>query len=142
LCIWKTLDRDTGQRVAWEGGRRDAAPLKRVVARLAPWDVTCSCTDMWATSAALIPPDTLGQHKATTHAIARNPCRQHHWCGRFQRQSIMVSHATEMVYVTMALCARCRVHGDIAAIFTLDRMMEATRSPTRGDVTLARPRKT
>jgi insertion element IS1 protein InsB len=106
--------------VDWEGRRRDAAPLKRVVDRLAPWQVTFSCTDKWAMSAAPILPDTLGQRKATRHAIARNHCRQRHWFGRLKRQSIMVSQVTEMVDVTMALCARFRVNGDGAAIVTRD----------------------
>ena len=118
----KALGRDTGQRVDWEGGRRDAAPLKRVVDRLVPWQVTFACTDTWARSAAPILPDTQGQRKATTHAIARNHCRQRHWFGRLKRKSIMVSHVTEMADVTMALYARFRVHGDGAAIVTLDRM--------------------
>ena len=103
----------------WEGGRRDAAPLKRVVDRLVPWQVTFACTDTWARSAAPILPDTPGQRKATTHAIARNHCRQRHWFGRLKRKAIIVSHVTEMVDVTMALCARFRVNEDGAAIVTL-----------------------
>jgi IS1 family transposase len=33
------LDRDTGQLLDWECGRRDKATLKKLVARLVPWDV-------------------------------------------------------------------------------------------------------
>jgi IS1 family transposase len=36
------------------------------------------CTDKWATYAAVIPPDTLVQGKATTPDIERNHGRQRH----------------------------------------------------------------
>ena len=49
LWIWKALDRDTGQLVDWEGGRRDKKTLKKMVERLAPWDIQMSCMDKWAT---------------------------------------------------------------------------------------------
>jgi hypothetical protein len=38
---------------------------------------------------------------------------------RTVRKSIIVSKATEMVDLTMALFARFRVNGDVAEIFTL-----------------------
>ena len=34
LWIWKALDRDTGQLLDWEGGRRDKATLQKMVERL------------------------------------------------------------------------------------------------------------
>src|SRR5262249_8138481 len=97
LWIWKALDRETGQRLDWECGRRDKATLQKMVDRLAPWDVTMYCTDKSATYASLIPPDKLVQRNATTHDIERNPCRQRHGFGRFKRKSLVVSKSTEMV---------------------------------------------
>lgn len=91
LGIWKALDRDTGQLLDWECGRRDQATLKKLVDRLAQWEVQVYCTDKWGTDAAVIPQDNLVQSKATTHDIARNHCRQRHGFGRFTRQSILVS---------------------------------------------------
>jgi IS1 family transposase len=120
LWIWKALDRDTGQLVDWECGHRDQAALKRLVDRLAQWDITLYCTDTWAPYAAVLPPEKLVQSKATTHAIERNHCRQRHWFGRFKRQSIIVSKAKEMVDLTMALFARFRVKGTVSEIFTLE----------------------
>jgi transposase-like protein len=39
LWIWKALDHDTGQLLDWECGRRDKVTLKKMVDRLAQWDV-------------------------------------------------------------------------------------------------------
>jgi insertion element IS1 protein InsB len=117
---WKALDRDTGRLLDWECGRRDAATLKQLVERLAPWHVTCSCTDHWPVYAAVIPPERLVMSKARTDGIERNHSRQRHWFGRFKRKSIMVSKAKAMVDLTMALFARFRVNGNVAEIFTLD----------------------
>jgi IS1 family transposase len=94
--------------------------LKRLVDRLAQWDVTFYCTDRWKSYAAVIRPEKLVQSKAQTHTIERNHCRQRHGFGRFKRRSLIVSKAKEMVDLTMALFARFRVNGDVAEIFTLD----------------------
>ena len=102
LWIWKALDRDTGQLLDWECGRRDKRTLKKMVDRLAKWNVTMYCTDKWATYASVIPQDKLVQSKATTHDIERNHCRQRHWFGRFKRKSIIISKSKEMVDLTMA----------------------------------------
>jgi insertion element IS1 protein InsB len=111
LWIWKALDRDTGQLLDWECGRRDKTTLKKMVDRLAPWDVKLYCTDKWATYASVIPQDKLVQSQATTHAIERNYCRQRHWFGRFKRKSIIVSKSKEMVHLTIALFAKFWVNG-------------------------------
>ena len=95
LWIWKALDRDTGQLLDGECGRRDKATLKKLVDRLLPWDVKVYRTDKWATYASVILQDTLVQRKATTHGIERNHCRQRHWFGRFKRKSIIVSKSKE-----------------------------------------------
>jgi transposase-like protein len=55
LWIWKALDRDTGQLLDWECGRRDKTTLKKLVDRLARWDVNVYCTDMWGTYASVTP---------------------------------------------------------------------------------------
>jgi insertion element IS1 protein InsB len=120
LWIWKALDRHTGQLLDWECGRRNAATLKPLVDRLAQWDVTFYCTDHWKSYAAVIPAEKLVMSKACTDGIERNHSRQRHWFGRFQRRSIIVSKAKDMVDHTMALFARFRVNGNISEIFTLD----------------------
>ena len=112
LWIWKALDHNTGQLLDWECGRRDKTTLKKLVDRLAPWDVKLYCTDGWATYASVIPQDHLVQSKATTHDIERNHCRQRHWFGRFKRKSIIVSKSKEMVDLTMALFAKFWVNGN------------------------------
>jgi hypothetical protein len=45
LWMWKALDRDTGQLLDWECGRRDKRALKKMVDRLTQWDVKMYCTD-------------------------------------------------------------------------------------------------
>ena len=82
LWIWKALDHDTGQLLDWACGRRDKTTLKKLVDRLAQWDVKRYCTDQWAAYASVIPADKLVQSRATTHATERNHCRQRHWFGR------------------------------------------------------------
>ena len=119
LWIWKALDRETGQLLDWECGRRDKATLKKMIDRLARWDVKVYCTDQWATYASVIPHDTLVQSKATPHAIERHHCRQRHWFGRFKRKSIMVSKSTEMVDLTMALFAKFWVNGNQDELISL-----------------------
>jgi IS1 family transposase len=117
--IWKALDPDTGQLLDWECGRRDKRTLKKMVDRLAQWDVTMYCTDKWATYASVIPPDKLVQSKATTHDIERKHCRQRHWFGRFKRKSIIVSKSTEMVDLTMARFAKFWVNGNQDELLSL-----------------------
>ena len=119
LWIWKVLERDTGQLLDWECGRRDKATLKRLVDRIAPWDVRVYCTDKWGTYASVIPPDKLVQSKATTHEIERNHCRQRHGFGRFKRKSIIVSKSKEMVDLTMALFAKFWVNGNHDELISL-----------------------
>jgi insertion element IS1 protein InsB len=120
LWIWKARDRDTGQLLDWECGRRDKATLKKLVNRLAQWDVTFYCTDHWKVYASVFPPEKLVMSKAKTDGIERNHCQQRHWFGRFKRKSIIVSKAKEMVDLTIALFARFRVNGDVSEIFSLD----------------------
>ena len=119
LWIWKALDRDTGQLLAWAWGRRAKKTRQKMVDRLAQWDVTIYCTDKGAPYASVIPPDKLVQRQATTHAIARHHCRQRHWFGRFKRKSIMVSQSKEMVALTMALFAKLWVNGNQDALLSL-----------------------
>lgn len=119
LWIWKALDRDTGQLLDWECGRRDKVTLKKMVDRLAQWDVQLYGTAKWATYAAVIPKDKLVQSKVTTHAIERHHCRQRHWCGRFKRKSIIISKSQEMVDLTMALFAKFWVNGNQDALLSL-----------------------
>jgi insertion element IS1 protein InsB len=116
LWIWKALDQETGRPLDWECGRRDQATVKKMVDRLASWDVNIYCTDQWGTYASVIPPDTLVQSEATTHEIERHHGRQRHGFGRFKRKSIIASKSTEMVDLTMALLARFWVNGNQDAL--------------------------
>ena len=97
LWIWKALDRDTGQLLDWEWGRRDKATVTKMGDRLTPWDVQLYCTDKGRTYASIISQEKLVQSQTTTHTIERNHCRQRHWFGRFKRKSIIVSKSQEMV---------------------------------------------
>jgi insertion element IS1 protein InsB len=119
LWIWKALDRDSGQLLDWECGHRNQATLKKMVDRLAQWDVKLYCTDQWAAYASVIPQDKLVQSKATTHDIERNHCRQRHWFGRFKRKSIIVSKSKAMVDLTMALFAKFWVNGNQDELLSL-----------------------
>jgi insertion element IS1 protein InsB len=119
LWIWKALDRETGQLLDWECGRRDKATLKKLINRLSQWDVKVYCTDKWATYASVIPQDKLVQSKATTHDIERNHCRQRHWFGRLKRKSIIVSKSKEMVDLTMALFAKFWINGNQDELISL-----------------------
>jgi IS1 family transposase len=44
LWFWKALDRDTGQLLDWECGRRGKRILQKMVERLVQWDVNMYCT--------------------------------------------------------------------------------------------------
>src|SRR5215510_4462316 len=118
--LWrgKALDRDTGQLLEGECGRRDQQTLQKRVVRLAPWDVTMSCTDKRAPSASVIPQDTLVQSQATTQAIERSHWRQRHWFGRCKRTSIIVSQSKEMVELIMALFTKLWVNGNQDALLS------------------------
>jgi insertion element IS1 protein InsB len=120
LWIWKALDRATGQLLDWECGRRDQATLKKLVDRLAAWDVTCYCTDHWKMYAAVVPTGKLRMSKTRTDGIERNHCRQRHGFGRLKRRSIVVSRSKQMVDLTMVPFARFRVNGVVSEILTLD----------------------
>jgi insertion element IS1 protein InsB len=98
---------------------REKATLKKMLDRLAKWDVQMYCTDKWATYASIIPQAKLVQRKATTHDIERNHCRQRHGFGRFKRKSIVVSKSTEMVNLTMALFAKFWVNGNQDELLSL-----------------------
>lgn len=117
--LWKALDRDTGQLLDWECGRRDEATLKKMLKCLAQWDVKLYGTDQWATYASVIPQDKLVQSKATTQDIERHHGRQRHWFGRFKRRSIIVSKSIEMVDLTMALFAKFWVNGNQDQLLSL-----------------------
>jgi len=119
LWIWKALDQETGQLLDWECGRRDKRTLKKMVDRLAKWDVQLYCTDKWATYASVIPQDKLVQSKATTQEMERNHGRQRHWFGRFKRKPIIISKSQEMVDLTMALFARFWVNGNQEELLSL-----------------------
>ena len=119
LGIWQALDRDPGQRLDWECGRRDKASLTKLVDRLRPWEVQVYGTDTWATDASGIPQATLVQSKALTHAIERPHGRQRHGFGRVKRTSIMVSKAKERVDLTMALFAKFWGNGNPDELLSL-----------------------
>jgi IS1 family transposase len=49
LWLWNALDQETGPRLDGAGGRRDQATLKKIVDRLASWNVTGYGTAQWGT---------------------------------------------------------------------------------------------
>jgi insertion element IS1 protein InsB len=103
--LWQALDPESGKLLDWECGGRDKPTLKKMVDRVAQFNVQVCCTDQLATSASVIPQEQLVQSKGGTHAIERNHCRQRHWFGRFKRRSMIVSKSKEMVDLTIALFA-------------------------------------
>jgi insertion element IS1 protein InsB len=103
----------------WECGRRDKVTLQKLVDRLAQWQVKFYHTDRWGTYASVLPRDKLVQSKAGTHRSERNHCRQRHWFGRFNHQSIMVSKLRELGDRTMALFAKFRVNGNQEELMSL-----------------------
>ena len=119
LWIWKALDRDAGQLLDWECGRRDKVTLKKMVDRLAQFNVKLYCIDNWASYTSVTRKDKLVPSKATTHDIERNHCRQRHWFGRFKRGTIIVSKSKEMVDLTMALFAKFWVNGNQDELISL-----------------------
>jgi IS1 family transposase/transposase-like protein len=119
LWIWKALAHHPGQLLDWECSRCDKTTLKKLVERLAPWDVKPYCTERWATYASVIPQDNLGQSQVTTHDIERHHGRQRHGFGRFKRKSIIVSKSKGMVDLTMALFAKFWVNGNQDALVSL-----------------------
>lgn len=118
--MWKARDRDTGPLLDGECGRRDAATLKKMVDRLAQWDVTCCCTDQWQAYAAVFPSEQRVMSKAYTEGIERDHCRNRPWFRRCKRRSIVISTSQAMVDLTLALFARFRVNGNVSELFTLD----------------------
>ena len=85
--------------------------LKKMLDRLAQWDVKMYCTDKWATYTSVIPQDKLVQSKTTTHEIERNHCRQHHWLGA-SSASQSLSRNPAGYDLTMALFAKFWVNGN------------------------------
>jgi len=90
-----------------------------MIDRLAQWEVTIYPTDQWGTYAAVLPQDKLVQNKTGTGPIERNHGRQCPWCGRFTRQSIVVSQSQERVDLTMALFAKFWVNGHQGELLSL-----------------------
>lgn len=84
--------------------------------RLERWDVWFYCADEWKVYAQEIPEERLIQGKGGTVALERNNGRQRHWFARFRRKSIVVSKASRMVELTMALFARFHVNGNVEEI--------------------------
>jgi insertion element IS1 protein InsB len=82
-------------------------------------DIPVFFPDRLEAYAELIPPGSLVQDKAHTHAIERNNFRQRHWLGRFRRKTCIVSRCMLMVDLTVFLFARFHVNGSREEIFQL-----------------------
>src|SRR5215212_9758455 len=106
LWIWKAWDRATGQLVDWECGGRDKVTCERLIERLRRWRTRLFCADDYTVYDVLLPVGQLYTGKDETHGIERDNARQRHWLARFRRRSIVVSKATRMVDVSIALFAR------------------------------------
>ena len=90
----------------WECGGRDAATAQRLIERLKRWRTRLYCADDDAVYQVLLPVGRLYAGKDETHGIERDHARQRPWLARFRRRSIVVSKATRMVDVSIALFAR------------------------------------
>ena len=89
--VWTAWDRAPGRLFDWELGRRDRAPLERLLERLKRWGVRLSCADGLQAYPELIPQGRLYVGTEETHGIERDNARQRHWLARFRRRSIVVS---------------------------------------------------
>jgi insertion element IS1 protein InsB len=88
--------------------------------RLERLQVSTYYSDGWDAYTDTLPKGKLVQTKAETHGVERDNFRQRHWCGRFRRQTCMVSRSLLMVDLTVSLFARFHVNGtreDIAKYF-------------------------
>jgi insertion element IS1 protein InsB len=116
LWIWKAYDRNRDRLIDWELGGRDRQTLRKLLDRLAQWQVTVYCTDHWEAYASELEEHPEAHHvetKTETRNIERNNSDHRHWFAGFRRQSKVVSKSKEMVELTMALFAKFRVNGTI-----------------------------
>jgi insertion element IS1 protein InsB len=119
LWIWKAWDRASGQLVDWECGGRDTATCERLLERLTRWRTRLDCADDYAVYGVLLPVGQLYTGKDETHGIERDNARQRHWLARFRRRSIVVSKATRMVDVSIALFVRFAGDDKIADLLSM-----------------------
>jgi insertion element IS1 protein InsB len=110
LWVWKALDKFSGRLVGWVCGDRDAATLKRLLARLAPWKVLFYHTDGLESYAAVLAEDRHYQGKDETDAVERNNSRQRHWLARFRRKTCVVSRKQENVDLAIQCFAAFHVN--------------------------------
>ena len=125
LWIWKVLDRTTGHLIDWECGGRNEETLKKLTTRLDTLDVKVYFTDKWHVYETLLPASKHVQTKSETHRIERNNCLMRHWFGRFKRKSIIVSKSVEMVDLTIALFAKCRVNANVFDILNIGERQQS-----------------
>jgi insertion element IS1 protein InsB len=120
--------------VDWECGARDKATCERLLERLTRWRTRLwrtrlwrtrlwrtrlCCADDYAVYDALLPVGQLHTGKDETHGIERDNARQRHWLARFRRRSIVVSKATRMVDVSLALFARFAGNNKIGDLISM-----------------------
>ena len=116
LWIWKAYDRNRDRLIDWELGGRDRQTLRKLLDRLAQWQVTVYCTDHWEAYASELEEHPEAHHvetKTETRNIERNNSDHRHWFARFRRKSKVVSKSKEMVELTLALFAKLRVNETI-----------------------------
>jgi Transposase and inactivated derivatives, IS1 family len=90
--------------------------LRKLLDRLAQWQVTVYCTDHWEAYASELEEHPEAHHvetKTETRNIERNNSDHRHWFARFRRKSKVVSKSKEMVELTLALFAKLRVNETI-----------------------------
>jgi len=105
--------------VDWECGGRDKVTCERLIERLRRWRTRLFCADDYAVYGVLLPVGQLYTGKDETHGIERDNARQRHWLARFRRRSIVVSKATRMVDVSIALFARFAGNDRIADLISM-----------------------
>ena len=117
----------------WECGGRDKVTCERLIERLRRWRTRLFCADDYAVYGVLLPVGQLYTGKDETHGIERDNARQRHWLARFRRRSIVVSKATRMVDVSIALFARFAGNNRIAGLISMlvERRRTTSLRPSR-----------
>src|SRR3954452_8045352 len=95
------------------------SPCQRLIERLKRWRTRLYRADDYAVHDVLLPGGQLHTSKDETHGIERDNARQRHWLARFRRRSIVVSKATRMVDVSIALFARFAGNDRVADLISM-----------------------
>jgi insertion element IS1 protein InsB len=105
LWVIKAVDRATGRTVAWVLGRRDAATVRKLYAKIKHLNCTIY-TDDWDAFAMVFPTARHVIGKSGTVAIERDNSNTRHHLGRFTRRTKVVSRNPAKVETALKIwCA-------------------------------------